>query len=536
MGNFCCPDSDPTDSDNKKEKRPAHRWIFSDGVDGMEDVKDHLDNEYEVGNQLGQPGQFGVAFQCKRISDGASYAVKRIEKARFIDTKVGCSDVDRATYYAQFRDEIAIMREMDHPNIVKLIDVFEDPDCLYLVMEKCDGGELFDRIKKKKRYSEKDAAAVLFEFAKGIQALHQKDIAHCDLKPDNILFLTDDDDAPLKIIDFGMSKHSPAGENHITGFRGTPYYVAPEIVEKQTYTYHCDMWSFGVISFVMLFGFPPFHSRTGEDDDIYELIKQGFQAETKPGYGPWFPAKQEISESAKDLITRCLETDPVKRYSATEALEHPWVTGQSASEVPLVGLVLKNLHEFTAGCQLKAAVLDVMTDLLTDAEVANLQKTFKSIDKDGDGQITAEELRKAVETQIDSEHKGEDMKNFEEIIQMADLDGDGKLSYKELLATSVQRKMKLKEERMFAAFEKFDKDKNGFITAEELIELMAEGGKTISADEATSIIAEVDTNGDGEISEEEFMAMWTRKDAAYMNNLMGKNQEVEPVETLQPSV
>eukprot|EP00463_Aulacantha_scolymantha_P005908 TRINITY_DN7350_c0_g1_i1.p1 TRINITY_DN7350_c0_g1~~TRINITY_DN7350_c0_g1_i1.p1 ORF type:complete len:146 (+),score=22.92 TRINITY_DN7350_c0_g1_i1:481-918(+) len=133
------------------------------------------------------------------------------------------------------------MKQIKHKNLIQLFDVFEDISKLYLVMEKCSGGELFDRIQAKKKYSEKDATVVLRDLAEGIEAMHKQHIAHCDLKPDNCLFVDPRDVAPLKIIDFGMSKYSP--NKNVTGFRGTPYYVAPEIITSDRYTYHCDMWS-----------------------------------------------------------------------------------------------------------------------------------------------------------------------------------------------------------------------------------------------------------------------------------------------------
>lgn len=150
----CCSDSKtrkeiPDTNPETISPRDGDIWIFKNS-DGDISVKQDIGQEYHIGYQLGQPGQFGVAYNCTRKSDNAVFAVKRIEKRRFLDPKDGVSPQAAATYCQQFRDEIKIMQSIDHPNIIKLVDVFEDPESLNLVMEKCDGGELFDRIKKKK--------------------------------------------------------------------------------------------------------------------------------------------------------------------------------------------------------------------------------------------------------------------------------------------------------------------------------------------------------------------------------------------------
>jgi len=428
---------------------------------------------------------------------------------------------DRRTYFQQFKDEINIMKQVHHKNLITLQDVFEDITKLYLVMEECVGGELFDRIQAQGRYSEKDAASVLRDLAEGIKALHDKKIAHCDLKPDNCLFVDLRQDSALKIIDFGMSKYSP--NNNVTGFRGTPYYVAPEIITSEKYTYHCDMWSFGVITFVMLFGFPPFHSRENDDNQIFRKIRAGFQPVTKKRFGPWFPFSRKVSQAAKDFIANCLQTDINKRYSADEALADPWLTGKAASNEPLLENVLSGLTEFTAVCKFKAAVLLEMTDIFTEHELVALKKTFQSIDANGDGTITVEELRFCIQNQATnmlSEEQISELQSLELLIQNADVDGDGKLSYPELLATAANRKLKRKEERIHQAFCKFDHDGDGKISVDDFLKVL--GAKNTDMSSVQEMFSNVDKNNDGFVDYDEFLGMWKNQEEDRMSTMIGQ--------------
>jgi len=312
------------------------------------------------------------------------------------------------------------------------------------------------------------------------------------------------------------------------GFRGTPYYVAPEIisstVSQKTYTFHCDMWSFGVITFVMLFGFPPFFSRENDDNQIFKKIQDGFNPVTKKGYGPWFPKNRQVSQAAKDFIANCLKIDIVKRFTATEALADPWLTGKTASKEPLLDNVMTALTEFTANCKFKAAVLMTMTDVLTEQEMAQLKKTFESIDKNGDGTITAQELKESVESQLGpqmTQEKKTELGALQKLIENADVDGDGMLSYEELLATAINRKMKLKEERMWKAFCRFDENGDGKISVEELQSALSKQHSEGDLDIA-EIFNRVDENGDGFVDFNEFMGMWRQKEQDHMTSIMGK--------------
>lgn len=261
-----------------------------------------------------------------------------------------------------------------------------------------------------------------------------------------------------------------------------------------------QMWSVGVVMFVMLFGYPPFHAEA--DADIFRLILGGFDPVTKKGYKAHFPADIPCSESAKDLMSKLLTSDTAKRLTAAEALEHPWMTG-GASKTPFLKTVLNNLRDFTASSKFKTGILKIMADSMSDRELQELRAVFKELDEDGNGRITVTELSHAMEKAGTTARKEELLA----LLQSADIDGDGQLSYEELLLTSVGRKISAKEERLWAAFSRVDINRDGKLSAAEI-------QKVIGGDESEvrAMIAEVDTDGDGEVDFDEFISLWSLKE------------------------
>lgn len=465
-----------------------------------------ITQDYDIGARIGQPGQFGFANVITEKKTGNKFAAKVIKKTKFHSL----SAKERSFHFKQLREEIEIMQAIPHHrNIIRIHSVYEDVECLWLVLDLCAGGELFDRIQNQPNgtYTEKDAATVLKQMAEGIGHLHEQKIAHCDLKPDNFLFLTKEQDSPLKIIDFGMSKTVQRPWKYLSRFRGTPYYVAPEVLSGK-YLEHCDIWSFGIVMFVMLFGFPPFHGDT--DDLIFKKIENGFTPEVKPGYGAWFPNAIPVSKEAKDLMKRCLTMDTEVRLSAKEVLEHPWFTGTSTQ--PLESLMLSNLNQFTANSKFKQGVLSLMTNVMTTDDLSKLKAVFKKYDKNGDGFISVDEVKEALNTNKDD---CKQLMKLEQLMKLVDLDGDGQLSYDELLMISVERKLVSKEERLFQAFCKVDSDKSGTLSTNEIEAMLG-----VTKQEANKIISEVDKNGDGVIDYDEFVKMMMNKEKESMNHLL----------------
>jgi calcium-dependent protein kinase len=461
-------------------------WVFQETQSIQED--------YSFGKQLGQPGAFGVAYLVTSTSKRASSAIaKRLACKMIKKNRIG-SKAERESHFEALRGEIAVMRKLKHQNIIQLYDVYEDKENLYLVLEFCAGGELFDRISAKHHYSEKDAAFVLRQIFAGLGEMHRQKIAHCDLKPDNFLFLTEKEDSVLKIIDFGMSKFvKPHQKKKL--LCGTPYYVAPEVLREE-YNEACDVWSMGVVTFIMIFGFPPFN---GENDEaIFQAIESGFSPVVKEGFGAYFPSKLPVSEAAKDFITRLLTKNPLKRITVAEALEHPWLGGQ-ASSLPMEREVLKGLTKLGAHSKLRTAVSKLMVDsTLSAAEIKNLKKVFNKLDANGDGKVTMQELESAISSEP-ALKKG--IKDLGALLAAADIDGNGSLDLNELTQIAVQQKLLSYEERLWAAFCKLDVNHDGKITAAEIRSLLP-------GENADELIKEADTNGDGEIDYDEFLALW----------------------------
>ena len=301
--------------------------------------KSDLKKNYEIGDQLGS-GNFAVVKKAinkqKDSKIPKEVAIKIIDKAKVEDM----GDITR---------EIEIMQDISHPNVINLFEIFDEPKKMNLVMELVTGGELFDRIVAKGNYSEKDAATCMSQLCQALDYLHTKKIVHRDLKPENLLYASPADDANLKVADFGLARMLTAGDMMKTAC-GTPGYVAPEILKNKGYDSGAvDMWSAGVILYILLCGFPPFY-----EEELPALFDQILHARYDfPS--PWWDS---ISKEAKSLVQALLTLDPKKRMTADEVLKQPWVTG-AASDAPLDS-VQKSLRKYNATRKLKKAALGIM--------------------------------------------------------------------------------------------------------------------------------------------------------------------------------
>eukprot|EP01116_Phalansterium_solitarium_P005805 TRINITY_DN178_c0_g1_i2.p1 TRINITY_DN178_c0_g1~~TRINITY_DN178_c0_g1_i2.p1 ORF type:complete len:259 (-),score=68.20 TRINITY_DN178_c0_g1_i2:443-1219(-) len=245
--------------------------------------------------------------------------------------------------------EIDILRRVRHPFIISLKEMFETPTHIYLVMELVTGGEVFDKIVERGAYSEKHASKLIREVLDAISYLHKNGVVHRDLKPENLLYVNDHQDSDIKLADFGLSKI--VGNSMLLNTAcGTPGYVAPEVLKCIGYDKAVDLWSVGVILYILLCGFPPFYDEN--TSVLFEQIMLGKYQFTAPYW-------DHVSDSAKDLVRHLLVVDPTKRYTAQEALHHPWIAGNAAPTVAMPG-VIDRLIEFNAKRKLKSAVLGVV--------------------------------------------------------------------------------------------------------------------------------------------------------------------------------
>jgi len=453
--------------------------------------------------------------RCVEKSTGDIYAVKEVNKWKFKN-----GELTRA-FFADLRSETRLMREVtNHPSIIEIKCVYESIDMLSIVMTACNGGELFERIQADDGFSEKKASRLFADMLSAIFYIHSKGIMHCDLKPENFIFVeksTGNDTAgQIKLIDFGMAK-VVRWRKYYKRMNGTPYYIAPEVLDGK-YNQSCDMWSMGVILFILVFGFPPFFDSTTDGrnkmltyKNIYKKIRNGFSAKVLPGYGPWFPKDITVSNNYKDLVARLLRTNVASRMTAEEALAHPWITQTSSlKNEPLPAI--RSLRIFQRTCALKNDILRVLQDckfLNKDQEKA-VKETFALIDKDGDGIITSEELYEVMR-KIDPNISQDEVK---EIVVAVDVNGDNVISLDEFLSVRINRKVVQKEERLRKLFRCLDLDDNGKLSSGEICSaLESVRGQKLTPEEAAKLIEDVDTNKDGEIDYEEFIAMFKDSDA-----------------------
>ncbi|KAF3620647.1 Calcium-dependent protein kinase 4 [Capsicum baccatum] len=440
-----------------------------------------LESLYTLGKKLGQ-GQFGTTYLCTEKSTSNLYACKTIPKKKLI-CKEDYEDVWR---------EIQIMHHLsEHPNVVRIKGTYEDALCVHIVMELCAGGELFDRIVQKGQYSEKEAAQLIKTIVGVVEACHSLGVMHRDLKPENFLFLSSQEDAALKATDFGLSVFYKPGET-FSDVVGSPYYVAPEVLCKH-YGPESDVWSAGVILYILLSGVPPFWAET--DMGIFRQILRGkldFESEPWPG----------ISDSAKDLIRKILDRNPKRRLTAHEVLCHPWIVDDSMTpDKPLDSAVLSRLKQFSAMNKLKKMALRVIAERLSEEEIGGLKELFKMLDTDNSGTITFEELKEGLR-RVGSELMESEIKD---LMDAADIDNSGTIDYGEFIAATVHLNKLEREENLLSAFSYFDKDGSGYITIEELQQACQELGLSeLNLDE---IIKDIDQDNDGQIDYGEFSAM-----------------------------
>jgi len=262
---------------------------------------------------------FAANYDLKDVIGRGAFSVVHMAVSKTTEEKVAVKIIDKKEASAEQDDkrlhtEVSILKKVHHQNIVCLKDMYETSEKLYLVMELVTGGELFDKIVEKGSYSEKEASATIQKILSAVEYLHAIGIAHRDLKPENLL-LKSDDDTEVMLSDFGLSKIIGADTMMQTAC-GTPYYVAPEVLSAVGYGPEVDLWSVGVISYLLLCGFPPFYG-----ESLPEVFEQIMKAEYEFPEPYW----NDISKEAKDFINKLLLVDPTKRSNATQALRHPWI-------------------------------------------------------------------------------------------------------------------------------------------------------------------------------------------------------------------
>ena len=486
-----------------------HHRTFFDGLKSLFSFQEKgeprakLEDDYEPLQELGS-GRYGTVYVGKRLSsdDDSPVAIKTIPKSRLGNM-------------AELTNEVSLLSKLDHPLVMKLIDTREDKLHYHIVTEMCDGGELFDRIITLGSFSEEMASNLMTQILKAVRHVHNRKIVHRDIKPENLLFKSDSENSALCLIDFGMGREfDPSTDHAMSKVNGSPSYVAPEVL-KGSYDHRCDLWSSGIVLYIMLSGVTPFDG--DKDTEIMDNVRQGNVRAMEGEY--W----EHVSEEAKDLVSKLLEMDPEKRLTAHEALQHPWILESvEGRDRPLMRAV-ENMKQFTQERNFKKAALGIMATMVHEEEgVQRLVKAFQAVDEDGDGLIKAGDIVRAltIARSDDAAHKPS-IEEASAIVENIDLDGSGSIDIDEFIASAMQKNFYLQESYLNMVFAKFDQDGNGSITRKELGEalsdksiLWAEAVKSGDKVDAAyrervldGIFESADTNNDGIIDFEEFVAV-----------------------------
>jgi len=423
---------------------------------------------------LGQGASCEVA-HVTRKADGSEFAMKIMKR-------------DDKWNPLLFRQEYDLLTLLDHPNILKYRDCYMDRKNFYICTELCKGGELFDKIKELKMFAEAEAAEIVRTIISAILHCHSKNIVHRDLKPENIVFRTADK-KDLVIIDFGDAKTIDENADY-EDFVGTAFYLAPECIRKRKgwELKKSDMWTIGVITYVLLTGRPPFYGR-----DNKQILKKILRAKVV------WPKNSKLSNVAKDFVLHLVKKEPLDRFSAEQALQHKWLTGGAGTE-DLGMQLIHSLANYSEGSKLKKVLVRMLANDMSDDDHNMLLEQFNNIDLDNDGQIDLADLTKFLQDQGESKQNAE--LRASQIIQQVDQDKDGKVSIQEFKNAKLARKIGADDRLIRKQFQRIDEDRNGFITPDELSKLF---NWTLTEDLIENMIKEIDENNDGKISYEEFV-------------------------------
>ena len=446
-----------------------------------------LSKEYKQGIDIGEGG-FGKVKTIIHKKTGQLRAVKLIKKSKEFNL-----------------DEIENLMLLNHPNILKLYEYFYDEkENIYIITEYIRGEELFNKIQQVHRFHEEEAAIIIKSILQAITYCHSRGIIHRDLKPENILIPTGSskiDYTLLKIIDFGASVLKK-DDGKISFRFGTPYYIAPEVLQE-SYNEKCDVWSIGVILYLLLVGQAPFD---GEDDNVIcqKIVSEEVNYNIK--------RIKELSSESVDLMKKLLEKNPDKRISSKEALEHIWIkkyAPHTKVNRAFSRKIYKNLSNFCEQSQLSDAVVTFITNyLMNDDELKLLKKLFFELDVKGVGVITKDELFTGMDECFDKKITREEV---DKIFSNIDYDNNGTISFDEFVKAAIDKKKLLTDEKLRAAFSLFDRNGDGDIEAKELKEVIGDGDENNIEDNVwLKMIEEVDLDGNGVIDFEEFKTMMTK--------------------------
>ena len=459
----------------------------------VNEIKELPNKKYKILSRIGS-GAYGTVYLAENILTKATVAMKKIVKSSedyLEDNKI--------------EDEINILKNLAHPNIVKILEFYNTGDAYYIINEYCPNGELYNKINN--HYSETQLSVIFKQIFSSLCYLHAHNVIHRDLKPENILIedtekssLTKDILYTVKLIDFGTAKifDKKHKQSHLVG---SSYYIAPEVLNL-SYNEKCDLWSTGVILYMFLTNEPPFDGET--DEEILKSIKKGVFPKTHKN---WRKASPEL----QDLISKLLECNSKKRLSAYEALHHPWFS-KVKSNLLYMNIKNETIAEFAQNIlsyKITSKFMEMVLAYIIHNNMFNKPKEMKYAIKmfhfcnlNGDGKLTKEELYNALVKYVGEEH----LKGFDDVFLMLDGGGKGYIEYEDFLRACLDKKKLLTEEVLVYAFNYFDSDCRGRISVENIKPYFVDANN-VSEEVFRNIFSEIDDDKDGLISFQEFKQM-----------------------------
>ena len=445
--------------------------------------------KYKVVQRLGD-GAYGTVYLAVNLMTKAKVAMKKINKVKE-------NEIDDM----EIKNEIDILKKLDHPNIVKIIEFYSTPKAYYIITSFCQCGELYNQIKY--QYNENQLAVLFYQVFSGLYYLHSKNIVHRDLKLENILITEIEKEKTtgknlfwIKIIDFGTAKIFEKNKSE-KAVVGSSYYIAPEVLKKQ-YNEKCDTWSAGVILYMLICGRAPFDG--ADDEEIIANIRKG-------SFNQKHKKLVASSPEVQDLVIKLLEVNVNKRLSAAQALKHPWFAkfnGKSLYmniEKEKVKMYLDRLISYQINSKFQQMVIAFIVHNVPDTEeTKDILKIFRLFNTNNDGKLTKEELSKGL-----AQYEDPKQYNVDDIFLILDGANNGFIEYEEFMRACMDQKSLLCDEHLVYAFNFFDKDNTGKISVEKIKANFIDSN--VSEEVFRSIFNEIDTNHDGEIDFGEFKDM-----------------------------
>lgn len=431
-------------------------------------------------------GHYGVVRRARLISEPTKvYAIKTVGKKKLKgDTLL-------------LKNELDLLRVTEHPNIIQFYEIYQDENFVHFVMECCTGGDVTSLLEAQGGLTEERAKQIIFETLLAVNYLHKLGICHRDIKPDNFLFKDKSEKSSVKVIDFGLSKRLPKGEK-LKSLLGTPYYVAPELIENKGYGFKADIWSIGVMLYLLFLAEFPFKGE--KQQEIFENIRSGRYNITK---------LKKFTPEAIKFLARCLTIDEKTRPTAAEALRDPWFRDidqalMDQGKKHINKELLESLLKFRSESMFGKEVIRILVMIHDYApEIVKLKEAFYYLDIMNDGVVEKQELFKVFK-ENGIEFSNEDAENLIEALEMRT---KGVITYLEFLTAAVDEDFYQNDKYLKEAFNRFDITGDGKITVDDLTEAFKRFGLSVSNDEILQYIQQFDLDKDQKIGIDDFLKM-----------------------------